>query len=122
VSRYPDVNDLLLITDVLVSDYSSLMFDFANTGRPMLFFTYDLEQYRDELRGFYFDLDVMPGPKLRTSAEVVAAVRDADAVRAQHDDVYRSFRDTFCAFDDGTASAEVVTAVFGDDVGPRSDD
>jgi len=119
VSRYPDVNDLLLVTDVLISDYSSLMFDFANTGRPMVFFTYDLEQYRDELRGFYFDLDVLPGPKLRTSAEVVAAVGDADAVRAQYDDAYRSFRDTFCAFDDGTASAEVVTTVFGDDAGPR---
>ena len=49
--------DLLLIADVLITDYSSAMFDFAVTGRPMLFFTYDLERYRDRLRGFYFDFE-----------------------------------------------------------------
>jgi CDP-glycerol glycerophosphotransferase len=74
VSLWPDVNELLLATDVLVTDYSSLVFDFSNTGRPMLFFTYDLEDYRDRLRGFYFDPSRMPGPHLVTSAEVVAAV------------------------------------------------
>ena len=55
VSAYPDGTELMLAADVLVTDYSSMMFDFANTGRPMLFFTYDLEAYRDEIRGFYFD-------------------------------------------------------------------
>jgi CDP-glycerol glycerophosphotransferase len=120
VSRYPDVNELLLVTDVLVSDYSSLMFDFANTGRPMVFFAYDLEQYRDEIRGFYFDLDIVPGPLLRTSPEVIAAVANAGDMREKYDGAYRSFRDQFCAFDDGTASAQVVDAVFGADAG-RSD-
>src|SRR3712207_7076059 len=48
------------------------MFDFAITGRPMLFFTYDLAYFRDELRGFYFDLeDVAPGPMLSTSTELI---------------------------------------------------
>ncbi|NEE27554.1 CDP-glycerol:glycerophosphate glycerophosphotransferase, partial [Streptomyces sp. SID7982] len=55
VSRHPDVAELLLISDVLVTDYSSIMFDFAQTGRPMLFHTYDLAHYRDTLRGFCFD-------------------------------------------------------------------
>ena len=63
VSSYPDGTELLLAADVLITDYSSMMFDFANTGRPMLFFTYDLETYRDEVRGFYFDfLERAPGP------------------------------------------------------------
>ncbi|MCY7374176.1 MAG: CDP-glycerol glycerophosphotransferase family protein, partial [Spirochaetaceae bacterium] len=79
VSLWPDVNELLLATDVLITDYSSLMFDFANTGRPMLFFTYDLVDYRDRLRGLYFDPARMPGPHLRTSDEVVAAIRDVEA-------------------------------------------
>src|SRR5262249_17961035 len=57
VGTYPDVADLLLVADVLVTDYSAVMFDFANTGRPMLFFTYDLEHYRDNLRGFTFDFE-----------------------------------------------------------------
>jgi CDP-glycerol glycerophosphotransferase len=118
VSRWPEVNELLLITDVLITDYSSLMFDFANTGRPILFFTYDLEAYRDELRGFYFDFGIVPGPLLRTSPEVVEAVASADDVRAKYDGAYRAFQEKFCAFDDGTASAEVVSTVFGADAGP----
>src|SRR5213075_1098861 len=79
VTAYPDIAELFLITDVLITDYSSVMFDFAVTGRPMLFFTYDLEFYRDHLRGFYFDFEAeAPGPLLSTSAEIVAAVREAD--------------------------------------------
>lgn len=52
VSKYDDINDLMLITDILITDYSSVMFDFANTNKPMIFYTYDLEHYRDNLRGF----------------------------------------------------------------------
>ncbi|BFO16455.1 hypothetical protein SHKM778_28430 [Streptomyces sp. KM77-8] len=63
VSDYPDMADLSLITDVMITDYSSLMFDYVNTGRPILFFTYDLDHYRDTLRGFYFDFEgSAPGP------------------------------------------------------------
>ena len=76
MTGYPDIAELFLVTDVLITDYSSVMFDFAVTGRPMLFFTYDLEQYRDQLRGFYFDFEAeAPGPLLATSDEVLAAVR-----------------------------------------------
>jgi CDP-glycerol glycerophosphotransferase len=76
VSVYPDISELFLISDVLVTDYSSSMFDFAVTGRPMVFFTYDLERYRDHVRGFYFDFDAeAPGPLLGTSREVVEALR-----------------------------------------------
>ncbi len=60
VSTYPDGTELLLAADVLVTDYSSMMFDFANTGRPMLFFTYDLDAYRDQVRGLYLDLATRP--------------------------------------------------------------
>jgi len=112
VSSWPDVNELLLATDILVSDYSSLMFDFAVTGRPMLFFTYDLADYRDRLRGFYFDPDRQPGPHLATSAEVVAAIRDIDAVTAAHTDRYAAFRDDFTPWDDGRAAGRLVDRVF----------
>jgi CDP-glycerol glycerophosphotransferase len=101
VSLYPDVNELLLASDVLITDYSSLIFDYANTGRPMVFFTYDLEDYRDRLRGFYFDVERVPGPLLRTSEEVVAAVRDSIAVRQKYASRYDDFVRDFCAFDDG---------------------
>ena len=70
---------------MLITDYSSVMFDYVNTGRPMLFFTWDLDDYRDRVRGLYFDLtEDPPGPICRTSSEVVSALdapADADAVR-----------------------------------------
>src|SRR5699024_8264126 len=63
VSNYSDIQELLLIADILITDYSSVMFDFANTRRPMIFYTYDLETYRDDVRGFYMDFEQeAPGP------------------------------------------------------------
>ncbi|MDH6135963.1 CDP-glycerol glycerophosphotransferase [Kitasatospora sp. MAA4] len=109
VGDYPDVRDLLLIADVLVTDYSSILFDFAITGRPMLFFTYDLEHYRDDLRGFYLDFEEhAPGPLLETSDQLIAALRDLPAATEGYAQRYRAFRRTFCGQDDGQASARVV--------------
>ncbi len=112
VSGYPDIADLYLISDVLITDYSSAMFDFAGTGRPMLFFTYDLERYRDQLRGFYFDFEAeAPGPLLRTSDEVVGALRDIDQTARSYQPAYEAFSAKFCALDDGWAAARVVDRV-----------
>jgi CDP-glycerol glycerophosphotransferase len=113
VSGYPDGTELLLAADVLVTDYSSLMFDYANTGRPMLFFTYDLDSYRDEVRGFYFDfLERAPGPLMRTSEELADALSDLDGVRSSYAERYAAFAGEFCEFDDGHAAARVVDRVF----------
>ncbi|GAA3227336.1 bifunctional glycosyltransferase family 2 protein/CDP-glycerol:glycerophosphate glycerophosphotransferase [Actinocorallia longicatena] len=109
VSRYPDIAELYLVADILVTDYSSVMFDFAITGKPMLFFTYDLEHYRDRVRGFYFDFEAeAPGPLCRDSAELFEAVRDLDAVTEAHAERYRAFREKFCPFDDGHAAERVI--------------
>ena len=114
VSGRDDVRELLLAADVLVTDYSSVMFDFACTRKPMLFFTYDLERYRDEIRGFYFDFATdAPGPLLGTTAELVAALHDLDAVTERFAPSYESFRRRFCHLDDGRAAARVVDTVFG---------
>ena len=109
VSDRPESGELYLAADVLVTDYSSAMFDFAITGKPMLFFTYDLEHYRDDLRGFYVDLpEIAPGPLLRTSDELVAAISDIDGVVADHAGSYARFRETFCALEDGHATERVL--------------
>ncbi|MFD3972031.1 CDP-glycerol glycerophosphotransferase family protein [Streptomyces cyaneofuscatus] len=109
VSRHPDASELLLISDVLVTDYSSIMFDFAQTGRPMLFHTYDLAHYRDTLRGFCFDFEHRaPGPLIPDSAGIVAALRDPEAAVAGHREAYERFREAFCDLDDGSASVKVV--------------
>ena len=113
VSTYPDGAELLLAADVLVTDYSSLMFDYANTGRPMLFFAYDLDAYRDQVRGLYLDMATeAPGPLVRTTEELAAALNDVDRVRAEYAERYRRFAERFCALDDGAAAARVVDRVF----------
>jgi len=89
------------------------MFDYANTGRPMLFFTYDLELFRDEVRGFYFDFEQRaPGPLLRTSDQLAEALADLDAVRDAHAHRYAEFAAEFCELDDGAASGRVVDHIF----------
>ncbi|HEY8978424.1 MAG TPA: CDP-glycerol glycerophosphotransferase family protein, partial [Streptomyces sp.] len=110
VSSYPDIAELYLITDILVTDYSSLMFDFANTGRPMLFFTYDLEYYRDQLRGFYFDFERQaPGPLLQTSDDLIDALGDIERIHASYADAYTEFKKMFCDLDDGHAAERVIS-------------
>nr|WP_119288474.1 CDP-glycerol glycerophosphotransferase family protein [Streptomyces sp. YIM 130001] len=109
VSAYPQVAELLLVADVLVTDYTSLAFDFALTGRPMLFHTYDLEQYRDTVRGFCLDFEAtVPGPLLRSTEDVVTALRDLDAVAERHARAYAAFRQAYCDLDDGRAAARVA--------------
>ena len=114
MTGYPDINDLLLVADVLITDYSSVMFDFAPTGKPMLFFTYDLAQYRDQIRGFYFDFEAdAPGPLLATSDQVVDALADLDAVTARYEQARAAFVARFCPLDDGKASARACDRIFG---------
>jgi CDP-glycerol glycerophosphotransferase len=113
VSDYGDAMELLLVADVLVTDYSSLAFDFASTGRPLVFFTPDLEQYRDNLRGLNFDWgEIAPGPLLRTTDEVAQALLDPEALASEHADRYEAFVTSYCSLNDGQAAARVVDAVF----------
>ncbi|WP_433464469.1 CDP-glycerol:glycerophosphate glycerophosphotransferase [Spirillospora sp. CA-128828] len=114
VSLYPDITELYLVSDMMISDYSSVMFDYANTGRPMLFFTYDLADYRDRLRGFYFDFEAeSPGPLVETSDDLIEAIRDVESATAGHKERYTAFVDRFCPLDDGHAAARAVDRVFG---------
>jgi CDP-glycerol glycerophosphotransferase len=114
VTAYPDISELFLASDAVITDYSSVMFDYAPTGKPLLFYTYDLEQYRDELRGFYFDLEAeAPGPLLSSSDEVIEAVADLDAVAGRYRAAYQVFAAKFCPLDDGKAGARACDRIFG---------
>lgn len=114
VSDYDDIAELYLISDILITDYSSVFFDYANLRRPMLFFTYDLEKYRDILRGFYIDLEEeLPGPMLFSTDEIIDAIRDLPQISAEYREKYRLFCEKYCGWEDGKASQRVVEAVFG---------
>lgn len=112
-SAYDDVTDLYLITDILITDYSSVFFDFANLKRPVLYYTYDLERYRDVLHGFYLSMeDDLPGPMLLTNDEVVDAIKNIDQVQEKYKDRYEEFYNRFCCIDDGHATERVVNKIF----------
>ncbi|MDL4773220.1 bifunctional glycosyltransferase/CDP-glycerol:glycerophosphate glycerophosphotransferase [Actinomadura xylanilytica] len=109
VTRYPDVTELYLAADALVTDYSSAMCDFAGLGKPILLFAHDLDAYRDEIRGLELDLTATPpGPILRTSGELVEALADLDGAGAESSGLLTEFAETFCPHDDGGAAARVV--------------
>lgn len=111
VTTYPDISELLLAADALITDYSSVMFDFSATGKPMYFFTPDLEHYRGEMRGFYFEFtQSAPGPLLHSQAELVAALADA-SVPAHFAEKYRAWRERFNGRDDGRAAERVVARI-----------
>lgn len=113
VSKYNDISELYLISDLLITDYSSVFFDYANLRRPILFYTYDLEKYRDMLRGFYLDIEKeMPGPLLFTEEEVIAAIKDITNIEKRYQDKYDEFYERFCHVDDGNASKRIVERVF----------
>jgi CDP-glycerol glycerophosphotransferase (TagB/SpsB family) len=107
VTGYPDISELYLVADALITDYSSVMFDFTVTGKPLFFFVPDLAHYRDDVRGFYFDLlAVAPGPVLDDASELVRQLRDGDP--AQYTDQYAAWRARFNPRDDGHAGERVV--------------
>jgi CDP-glycerol glycerophosphotransferase len=117
VSRYPDVGELYLAADVLVTDRSSVMFDFAGLGRPMLFLDLDGDRFEaagvGEHAAFVAKVVAdLPGPVLRSQAELVDALRDLDAVQAAHADALRTFAETYGPLDDGHAAARVVDAIW----------
>ncbi len=115
VSDYPEVNDLILAADAAVLDYSSLRFDFALTGRPMVFLVPDLDTYARGARGFLYPFEeTAPGPWVGSTEEVVAQLRDLDAVRRDHRAAYDAFNARFNHLQDGRSARHVVAAFFGE--------
>lgn len=112
MSKYEDIRDLYLISDILLTDYSSVFFDYAILNRPVLFFTYDLESYRDNLRGFYFDFEQeAPGPLLFDTAEIIEQVHLIENGEFEFSERLAEFRKVYCSLEDGTASERVMNRV-----------
>lgn len=111
VSSYPDIRDLYLISDMLMTDYSSVFFDYAVLNRPIIFFMYDLDTYRDQLRGFYIDIEnEAPGPIVQTEDELFSAIRELEDNDVRTNPKFETFRNKFSSLEDGHAAQRVVEA------------
>jgi len=112
VTSYPDITELYIAADVLITDYSSVMFDFSVTGKPMIFLAPDLERYRAE-RGFYFDFEAeAPGPIVKTADEVLETLRKLPETAKSFQSAYKLWQQKFNSMEDGLASKRVTSTVW----------
>lgn len=108
VTDYKNVADLYIAADVLVTDYSSSMFDFSVTGKPIIFLCPDIEDYVSK-RGFYFDFEEeAPGPILRDDSKLSETLENIESVSASYAKKYQAWQRKFNQLEDGKASKRVV--------------
>ncbi len=107
------IETLLCVSDICISDYSSLVFEYSLFERPMIFLAHDLEDFFD-WRGFYYDYDELtPGPVVKTTQEVIDYISDIDNLFDKQ--AVKDFRNKFMCSCDGHATERIIDTVFGDD-------
>jgi CDP-glycerol glycerophosphotransferase len=112
VTDYPEVNDLILAADAAVLDYSSLRFDFALTGRPMVFLVPDLASYTGGIRGFLFDYpSTAPGPLLENADDVIKALANLPALVRDYGRAIALFNEQYQYLQDGKAAERLASAM-----------
>ena len=109
-----DIQELYLISDMMITDYSSVMFDYSILKRPMIFFTYDLENYKNKLRDFYFDMfEEVPGPICETNDEMIYFIKNytEKGYMSEFGEKYQKWSEKFNTFDDGKASKKIIELI-----------
>ncbi|MFD8416390.1 CDP-glycerol glycerophosphotransferase family protein [Streptomyces sp. NPDC059650] len=113
VSGHHDITPLLALADGLITDYSSVMFDYSVLDRPMLFFAYDYDSYAGDIRGTYFDLkEKAPGPVVATADELFQAIAAFDEADAKYAEARQRFLTEFGEYDRGDAARQIVEKFF----------
>lgn len=106
VSRHHNINELMRLSDLLITDYSSIMFDYSCTAKPIIIHAPDYEEYSGDIRGFYFDLRKNPpGPISYDNEELSHQI---DSYLFQNTTVTNSFASIFTPNDDGSATSRVA--------------
>lgn len=108
VSEYENINDLYIISDILITDYSSVFFDYSILKRKIIFYMYDLEMYESETRGFYISLDDLPGKIVQTEEDCIDEIHNEFV----YDEKYQKFNERFTSLEDGKATQRVINKCF----------
>ncbi len=110
LSEYREVNDLLFISDLVVTDYSSVIFDYALLEKPIVYFVYDLDEYKDD-RGFYFPFEeYIYGSIVQNSEQLISKIMNPEMMNERR----KCFIEKFVAKNDGQATKRVIKMVFED--------
>ncbi|EPI16764.1 CDP-glycerol glycerophosphotransferase family protein [Enterococcus faecium] len=108
VSDYFDVNEFLSMVDILITDYSSIFFDFLVTKKPIFFYCPDYEQYIDD-RGVYIQLSELPGMVSTTVMELCKNIRESNGNKYR--DIYNTFLKSYCTYDDGKVTDRLISKI-----------
>ena len=106
-----DANEVLCITDILISDFSSIYFDFLTTGRPILFFIEDEDQYAEE-RGFYLGLNSLPGPHTDTISTLAKWINTIETIQDEYAEKYRSALEWSTGMWHNSIAKKIVDIIF----------
>ncbi|MEM3093056.1 MAG: CDP-glycerol glycerophosphotransferase family protein [Candidatus Nitrosocaldus sp.] len=106
-----DVQDLLLYTDILITDYSSIMFDFVLLNRPIIFYPYDIQSYTARCRSLYYDyFEELPGPFAIDEKELLTLLKNIDIIFKDnyYQYKYKAFKDKFHYYQDGNSCKRLL--------------
>jgi CDP-glycerol glycerophosphotransferase len=108
ISDYNDINELFIISDVLISDYSTVIFDYSNLKRPIILYAYDLKEYK-KMRNFYINYEEeMPGPIVKNIKQLNNELANLQTFENRYGEKRRSFYKKFCSYNDGKATIRFV--------------
>ena len=106
------IEELLLVSDLCISDYSSLVFEYSLLERPMIFYAYDLDSYYD-WRGFYYPYDeFVPGDIVKTEDELLSNIKKS--LVSFDPERIRNFKEKYMSACDGHATERIMNTIFGD--------
>lgn len=116
LSNHDDVNDLYLVSDILITDFSSVFFDFAHSKKPILFYVPDFDKY-SEFRGLYDEVkNDLPGKEIIDTEDLINCIENIEEYTINYDEKYEQFYNKYCGLGHGTSSNDVVNIVFGDEL------
>ena len=109
INENADINDLYVISDLLITDYSSVFFDYANLNRPVMFYMYDVVEYGSEIRGFYLDIyEDLPGAIITEEDELLSEIKNLDTYTQETKQKLDVFNERFNYLQTGDCSKRVV--------------
>ncbi|CAL29086.1 glycosyltransferase [Staphylococcus carnosus] len=106
-----DTNELLSVVDLLITDYSSIFFDFLVTDNPIIFYSPDYEEYKND-RGFYIKPDVLPGPSVFDTENLVDAVNKAKINASKYERQYQEFKNLYVPYENGKVTEKLIDTMF----------